>query len=250
MGRQSLFNNRIGTDFGSKKWLSLDPCGIACATLSYSIHIYAIITMYHHLIPDFSSSSSPSITDNDNLNHSRTDMQSIQEDDEKQDGLATVIHILFYALYVPMSILALLSLAMAQHSNPGAVPLGARPLPITCSPVSSPVNSHQSSTGDAGAELQNDTYIDNHNANQTNGSNDDGKNLLTSVCPLDATDSDYNHGNLSPNNSRRMKLQRRRGIRRCRKCNDNYKPPRAHHDSVTGRCVVKFDHFWYVQTML
>ena len=39
-------------------------------------------------------------------------------------------------------------------------------------------------------------------------------------------------------------LRRRRGIRRCRKCNDNYKPPRAHHDSVTGRCVVKMDHYW------
>jgi len=36
---------------------------------------------------------------------------------------------------------------------------------------------------------------------------------------------------------------RRRGLRRCHKCNDNYKPPRAHHDSVTGRCAVKFDHF-------
>ena len=38
----------------------------------------------------------------------------------------------------------------------------------------------------------------------------------------------------------------KRGIRRCRKCNDNFKPPRAHHDSVTGRCIVKMDHFWYV----
>lgn len=35
----------------------------------------------------------------------------------------------------------------------------------------------------------------------------------------------------------------RRSIRRCHKCQDNYKPPRAHHDSVTGRCIVKFDHF-------
>jgi hypothetical protein len=34
-----------------------------------------------------------------------------------------------------------------------------------------------------------------------------------------------------------------RTIHRCRKCNDNYKPSRAHHDSVTGRCIVKMDHF-------
>lgn len=36
---------------------------------------------------------------------------------------------------------------------------------------------------------------------------------------------------------------RARALRRCPKCNDNFKPGRAHHDSVTGRCVVKFDHF-------
>lgn len=35
----------------------------------------------------------------------------------------------------------------------------------------------------------------------------------------------------------------KRGTRRCHKCNDNYKPPRAHHDSVTGRCIVKMDHY-------
>ena len=36
---------------------------------------------------------------------------------------------------------------------------------------------------------------------------------------------------------------RTRGLRRCHKCGENYKPGRAHHDSVTGRCIVKFDHF-------
>ena len=37
--------------------------------------------------------------------------------------------------------------------------------------------------------------------------------------------------------------KRNRALRRCHKCNDNFKPSRAHHDSVTGRCIVKFDHF-------
>lgn len=32
-------------------------------------------------------------------------------------------------------------------------------------------------------------------------------------------------------------------MRRCPKCGENFKPGRAHHDSVTGRCIVKFDHF-------
>jgi hypothetical protein len=38
-------------------------------------------------------------------------------------------------------------------------------------------------------------------------------------------------------------LPTERAIRRCHKCQNNYKPDRAHHDSMTGRCIVKFDHF-------
>lgn len=36
------------------------------------------------------------------------------------------------------------------------------------------------------------------------------------------------------------------GKNRCTKCKEGrgiFKPPRAHHDSITGRCVVKMDHF-------
>eukprot|EP00560_Eucampia_antarctica_P002670 CAMPEP_0197832756 /NCGR_PEP_ID=MMETSP1437-20131217/16059_1 /TAXON_ID=49252 ORGANISM="Eucampia antarctica, Strain CCMP1452" /NCGR_SAMPLE_ID=MMETSP1437 /ASSEMBLY_ACC=CAM_ASM_001096 /LENGTH=405 /DNA_ID=CAMNT_0043436325 /DNA_START=80 /DNA_END=1297 /DNA_ORIENTATION=- len=83
-------------------------------------------------------------------------------------------------LYVPTTILALASLFMAWKTDPGAVPMGARPLP----------------------EPEDDNRSEN----------------LAS--PL-----------------------QKRGIRRCRKCNDNFKPGRAHHDSVTGRCIVKMDHY-------
>jgi len=76
---------------------------------------------------------------------------------------------------------------MASTTNPGAVPLGARPIPASLASESDSVQ----------------------------------------------TERDVQRGG----------LRRRRGIRRCRKCNDNYKPGRAHHDSVTGRCVVKMDHY-------
>lgn len=85
--------------------------------------------------------------------------------------------------------MALASLFMAWSTNPGAVPIGARPLP----------------------ELR---------------TNNDGEDEENDLAPLKA------------------KKLRGRGIRRCNKCNGNYKPPRAHHDSVTGRCIVKMDHFW------
>ncbi len=86
--------------------------------------------------------------------------------------------------------MALVNLFTVQHTDPGAVPLGARPLPIEPEELDK--------DGDQSSLLE----------GQVN-------NVRT----------------------------RRRGIRRCRKCNNNYKPPRSHHDSVTGRCIVKFDHF-------
>jgi hypothetical protein len=98
---------------------------------------------------------------------------------------------LYGFLYVPPSILALWSLTMAATTDPGSVPMGARPLPSNL----------------AAGEDENVVV-----------ERDDGA-------------------------AGRGGLRRRRGVRRCGKCNDNYKPGRAHHDSVTGRCVVKMDHF-------
>jgi len=85
--------------------------------------------------------------------------------------------------------MALSNLFMAWSSNPGAVPLGARPLP-------------------------------NEDEDEEND-----------MAPLKST------------TGFEIRKGRKRGIRRCTKCNGNYKPPRAHHDSVTGRCIVKMDHF-------
>jgi hypothetical protein len=131
---------------------------------------------------------------------------------------------------------------MAQHSNPGVVPLGARPLPVF-SPVSSPCNSdHDGAIGngngisvngngnEADANIDIDVDI---NADIEIDANADGRSLLSS--PGNRSGLTLGTGG--------MKRRRGRGIRRCRKCQNNYKPPRAHHDSVTGRCIVKFDHF-------
>jgi len=56
MGRSSLFtNNYIGTDFNTKHWLSLDPCGLICVSFSYSLHIFSLFAsgftlISHHLV--------------------------------------------------------------------------------------------------------------------------------------------------------------------------------------------------------
>jgi len=100
---------------------------------------------------------------------------------------STTFQLLFGILYVPSSILALSNLFMAWSSDPGAVPLGARPL--------------------------------------SNEDEDEDNDLA----PLKS--------------AAQLRKERKRGIRRCPRCNGNYKPTRAHHDSVTGRCIVKMDHF-------
>ena len=146
MGRSSFYGY-VGTSFWAKHWLTLDPCGLFCITLSHTILIFA----FYEVCTKFIS----------------------------HDLVAKSI---FYGLYTPFTVLALWSLFMAWTSNPGAVPMGARPL---------------------------------RGEREKNSDVESGKSSKV-----------------------------KRGIRRCKKCNDNFKPLRAHHDSITGRCVVKLDHFW------
>lgn len=129
----------LGTSFEATHWRSLDPCGLAGVSCSLGVHLFAFATIALYLI--------------------------------EASLLSTT---LFVLLYVPVSLLAMTSLYMAFVTNPGAVPMGARPL-VTVKRASS--------------------------------------------------------GELEPAQSRQ------RALRRCHKCNDNFKPNRAHHDSVTGRCI-------------
>jgi len=150
-----ILGKSYGTSFHAEKWLSLDVCGLMGATCSWGVHIYALIVVAAKLLSN--------------------------------SWIAIVIYVAFY---VPAALLAMASLFKAWTTDPGAVPLGARPLTIVRRASSSSVGSNGNSESDA-----------------------------------------------SPS------LTSRRAMRRCHKCNNNYKPPRAHHDSVTGRCIVKFDHF-------
>jgi palmitoyltransferase len=146
-GRKDIFGTRLGTSFEARRWLSLDTCGFIGISMSFSVHLFAFGVVVSHLL--------------------------------KGSLPATAV---FLLLYTPSVTLALASLFMAWTTDPGAVPMGARPL----------VTVRRASSGEI---VQND-------------------------------------------------VRRNRALRRCHKCNDNFKPARAHHDSVTGRCIVKFDHFW------
>jgi len=150
MARSDVCSYALGTTFRAKRWLALDVSGLFCVCFSLGIHIFALYVISTALV-----------------------------------SLAALI--LFSSVYCPAAAMALISLFMAWTTDPGAVPMGARPVEV------SPVVVEE---GEAG-----------------------------------------------PDSSASSTARTARGIRRCRKCGDNYKPPRAHHDSVTGRCIVKFDHF-------
>ena len=130
----------FGTSFEATHWRSLDVCGCFGVTATLSVHLFAYFTIAINLIEGSMLSTS-----------------------------------LFLLVYTPVAVLAISSLYMAWSTDPGAVPLGARPL-VTVKRAGS--------------------------------------------------SEDHDSGN-----------SRQRALRRCHKCNDNYKPGRAHHDSVTGRCI-------------
>lgn len=215
----------IGTSPTSTKWLSLDICGLGCSFLSYFCHLFALHTIYTALI----SSST----------------------------FATWV---FYILYVPCSILALASLFQAQHTDPGAVPIGARPLR-----VEKVENDDASEISDKSSLLQNMDGIDVSQAIR-NGLDaemeeknvmglEDGEELShvslaeeegsKTGASVNSRISTMSNGNNVENGLDRVSrpIVRMKGIKVCKACKFNYKPVRSHHDSVTGRCICKFDHF-------
>ena len=228
-GQRSLFSDWIGTTFESKYWLSLDACGLPCACVSYAIHLFALRTIASHLI-----------------SHS------------------IAAQCIWYLLYLPMSILALLNLFTAQTTDPGAVPLGARPLGVTRPKR----NRGSGGGGGGGSSSSNSNSNSNNNTTKQDRRISDDRESISSAAsgeslkssssssvdqeslPLATATSPRNGGSSSTSTSRHQRCEiaksraAQRGIMRCHKCGNNYKPARAHHDSVTGRCIVKFDHYW------
>eukprot|EP00980_Cylindrotheca_fusiformis_P021482 scaffold8353_cov138-Cylindrotheca_fusiformis.AAC.13 len=134
-GRRDIFHARIGTSFEAVAWRSLDPCGLlGLGLISHGkCHFPPIV----HTIRDF--------------------------------GARFSLHGLVSAGVSSFNCGAIQTHLQLRSTDPGAVPMGARPL----------VTVKRAPSGE-------------------------------------------------------LKDTRQRAIRRCHKCNDNFKPNRAHHDSVTG----------------
>lgn len=174
--------------------------------------------------------------------------------------------------------MALGNLIMAQHTDPGSIPVGARPLRIeeeeehpgeavTGSNINGNVNGNGNIDEDEDEEdevsvqsallLKRDgidtsivmgkgIQLDGNDDNDANGNGNQDEDGKQHCKEIDSQKRGLSQGSVSSSSNfqaRQKKIQRKRGIRRCRKCANNYKPPRSHHDSVTGRCISKFDHF-------
>mmetsp|Transcript_22907 Transcript_22907/g.71141 ORF Transcript_22907/g.71141 Transcript_22907/m.71141 type:complete len:454 (-) Transcript_22907:1719-3080(-) len=137
-----------GTSYSASVWLNLEPCGMVCAFITWSLVFYARRVVTAHVIYPW-------------LRWSPLGMLNLM---------------LFHAV----SFGALASHLRTMLTDPGAVPEDAMPL---------------------------------------------------SQAPGAPPDEDPD----GPRSNSRL-------IKRCKRCSGNFKPKRAHHCSICGRCIVKMDH--------
>jgi len=126
--------------------------------------------------------------------------------------------IIYSSIYIPCYCLAMASLYMTTVTDPGAVPLGARPL-ASCD---------EKKAQHAEVEMV-----------ETTSEAVEDKSLMAQH--LDQ-DNQMSSSREEDDNSE-LRAKPTVDIPRCEKCDGNYKPPRAHHDKFTGRCIVKLDHY-------
>ena len=205
-----------GTTFDAKRWLTLEVSGFYGISFSLFIHIYAFIILWYDVV----------------LHDTETGLIS-----------TLLSNILFYIGYIPIAILAVISLMQATLTDPGAVPMGARPFVkvrrILSHRTSSTTELLPSAEGaDDGKNSRNgittSTAGNNATASSSSSSTSTTSTILATAPPMVTSTATTTTTTSAEDAS---------SIRRCYKCNDNYKPARAHHDSVTGRCIVKFDHY-------
>jgi len=153
---------------------------------------------------------------------------------------------------------------MAQHTDPGSIPIGARPLRVEdevevgeeeaegldkndeVSVQSACLLKRDGNGIDTSIIVGKGIALDDDEEEDCSGKLKLAQGKQETLKVGGGLDGNIPSGTGSGTGSARIgkkKVQRRRGIRRCRKCGNNYKPPRSHHDSVTGRCISKFDHY-------
>ena len=206
--------------------------------MSGGIHIYALLVIWYQVVLVVV------VSDTSNSWNDEDDTGEIASSTSLLLPMASVI--LFYMVYLPVTLLALVSLIQATCTNPGAVPMGARPFVTVRRVHAAPPLSSSSSS------------MSNNNNNNNNNNNTDTSSITTLGDPGDGGVHEPNDSidGTTPNTAgataKSTSSTHHRtttttpdpaSIRRCEACGDNYKPARAHHDRVTGRCIVKFDHY-------
>jgi DHHC palmitoyltransferase len=205
-----------GTAFDAKHWLTLEVSGCYGISFSLFIHVYAFIILWYEVV---------------------------LHDTETRLITTLCSNLLFYVFYVPIALLAVASLLQATLTDPGAVPMGAQPFVK----VRRILSHRTSSTTDLLPPPTHSSSNVEGVVDELHTRNDTSKSNNSTPIP---TDGNFTNVPLTsstaqnvPTTTTAVTNDDSSSIRRCYKCNDNYKPARAHHDSVTGRCIVKFDHY-------
>ena len=139
-----------------------------------------------------------------------------------------------------MTVLAVWSLIQAQWTDPGAVPLGARPLGVSAPRTKL---DHASRTQPT---IHTTNLVERLSILKV--SKMDKKRVQPLFVPRGG-DGLPKRGDCAVDILGKTVAQSRavkKGVRRCPYCGNNYQPVKARHDFITGRCIVKLNHYRYV----
>lgn len=197
--------NFCGTGPFDKHWFNVDCCGIICALLTYGLHAYGVYCVCFVLIPPWMSYE---YHYDDPMMLSSSNNNIMATTTEADHATASIPHHTIRYLTttgrLTTTIFVMAAfMAVAAHFKAMTTDPGA--VPPDARPLPEPVESL----------LQNDEP----SSSETDGVG--GEALSESQLISSAT----------PSKTRRL----------CRRCKA-FKPERAHHCSVCGRCIIKMDH--------
>ena len=85
----------LGTGFEARRWLSTDPCGLLCASIVVLLHTFSWGVIFDSLL-----------------------------------GSSVASKVIFYVFYSPLAVTALYCQFLTWTTDPGSVPMGAKPYEV------------------------------------------------------------------------------------------------------------------------
>mmetsp|Transcript_14890 Transcript_14890/g.29950 ORF Transcript_14890/g.29950 Transcript_14890/m.29950 type:complete len:526 (+) Transcript_14890:374-1951(+) len=246
----------FGTSPFDRHWLNLDCCGLFCAGLTYSLHLYGCYAVCVVLLPPWMSY----VYDPDG--------SVVPPSASVVDGAVRKLSywgVLHSVAFCAVAAMAVLSHLKAMMTDPGAVPPDAAPLPHP-DDVAGLLEGGGGGAAGAGANGngsgETSRLLGSSGTGTGGTASGDAGSAGATVAAAAATAAAAAGGAAAavaaapalaagaavasampkkPPSAQTTKTPAPRGRRICRRCNA-YKPRRAHHCSVCKRCIIKMDY--------